>query len=259
MVMNFIGAGAPQRRAAQDVLAQARTGMDEARCSSDAATEETRALLADLDTQRRQVAERLSHLEPLYALARLCDPGAPAANDAARQPGLSFDASALPSVPSAAAWLAVGALAGAGIGAGVAFAAGAAAAWAGVAAVCGLAGVMTGGALQGTRMASVAGRHAALAQQWQERAAQHVAALERIRHGAVLSMRLTAVLESSLLAQETQLESIAMDTTNAAVLLKDVLNTALLNEEGAFLDGVIGQLHGQQQRIAGFAGHLAAA
>nr|WP_314545466.1 hypothetical protein [uncultured Massilia sp.] len=258
--MNFIGAGAPQRRAAQDVLAQARAGMDEARRSSDAATEETRALLADLDTQRRQVAERLSHLQPLYELARLRDPGASAANDAARQPGLSFDAAALPSVPSAAAWLAVGALAGAGIGAGVAFAAGtAAAAWAGAAAVCGLAGLLTGGALQGNKTATVAGRHAALAQQWQERAAQHVAALERIRHGAVLSMRLTAALERRLLAQETQLESIAMDTTNAAVLLKDVLNTALLNEEGAFLDGVIGQLHGQQQRIAGFAGHLAAA
>lgn len=74
-----------------------------------------------------------------------------------------------------------------------------------------------------------------------------------------MSMRLNEALATRMHAREAELEEVARDTVNAAILLKDVLNTALLNEEGAFLGEIIEQLHGQKERIAGFADRIAAA
>jgi hypothetical protein len=158
-------------------------------------------------------------------------------------------------------WIAIGASGGGVAGAAAVLVAGGGTPLGWIAAVLGgaLVAVMFAGLAQGRRALATAREHETLARQWQKQAASYVRKTERIRRFAAMSVRLNEALATRMHAREAELEEVARDTVNAAILLKDVLNTALLNEEGAFLDEVIEQLHGQKQRIAGFADRIAAA
>ncbi|QZA82251.1 hypothetical protein [Deefgea piscis] len=53
-----------------------------------------------------------------------------------------------------------------------------------------------------------------------------------------------------------KLHELVVDATNAARLLKDILNTSLLNGEGALLEGIIEQLHKQKSDVTDYAAKL---
>lgn len=259
MIGNLLNAGATLRTTASSMLQAARSSVGETRLKCDVADRDVHKTLSDLDVKRRLVSERLLTAYPLYRLAGLVNPGLPAPADAVRLPKLAFDEPALPTMPSASLWIVAGALAGAALGAAVCFFGGTASpvAWGAAMASSALIGLMLAGSLQGQKVFSTARQYTASAEKWQERAVSHIAQIERIGKGAALSAQLTATLGSRVQSRETELEAIALDTTNAAVLLKDVLNTALLNEDGSFLEDVVDQLHGQKKRIADFAGQIA--
>jgi hypothetical protein len=260
MILDFVSAGAKLRSTASAMSQEAAYCMDEARRRCKDAEHATRTQLAELDELRRQVSGELVGAYPLYRLAGLHNLGLAAEGDANRLPPVAVDAASLPAAPSASRWLAGGALGGGAIGAVSVFVAGLVAplGWAVGIVSGGLMAIALAGLVQGRKAVAVAHEQQRVAQQWQERAASHVRQFDRIRKGATLSMQLTTVRERRLRLHQSELEDIAFDTTNAAKLLKDVLNTALLDEEGAFLDGVIQELHGQKERIAGFAGRIAA-
>lgn len=259
MIVDFITAGATLRRKTAALFADARSSMSESRERCRIAEVDARAVLEELDAQRRRVAGDLVTAYPLYRLAGLRNPGLAAEGDSGRLQAMAFDETSLPASPSSSVWLAAGALGGAASGAALILAGGFPdpAAWAAGIVGGAVAGLVISGLTHARKTLAVACQHLALAQQWRERASAHVLGIEEIRRGAMLSMQLCAAHELRVRSRQLELEDIALDTTNAAKLLKDVLNTALLNEEGAFLEDVIEQLHGQKERIAGFAGQIA--
>jgi hypothetical protein len=261
MMMDYLGAGAPLRRAASAMLAAARDLMNEARRSCEASERATRESLSELDQKRKQASSELVTVSSLYRLAGIDNPGPVDGAETERLPTVRLDESGLPSVPSALLWIAIGASGGGSAGAAAVLAAGGAApfGWITVALGGALVAGMFAGLAQGTRALAAARQHEALARQWQKQATSYVREADRVRRFAAMSVGLTGALATTLHAREAELEEVARDTVNAAILLKDVLNTALLNEEGAFLDEVIEQLHGQKERIAGFADRIAAA
>ncbi|WP_056441120.1 hypothetical protein [Massilia sp. Root335] len=261
MMMDYLSAGARLRSTASAMMEAARHQMSDARSSCETTRNGTRKSLSVLDEQRRLVSAELATVSPLYRLAGLDNPGPVAGAETERLPAILLDEGGLPSVPSAPLWLAIGALAGGAIGAVAVFAAEISASYGWIAAVPGgaLAAGMLAGMIHGRRAVYVAREHEALGRQWHKEAASFVQKTDRVRRFAAMSTRLNASLATRMHAREAELEEVARDTVNAAILLKDVLNTALLNEEGAFLDEVIEQLHGQKERIAGFADRIAAA
>lgn len=261
MMVDYLSAGARLRTAANAMMQAAGHHMSDARRNCETMGNEARKSLSELDEQRQLVSAELATVSPLYRLAGLDNPGPAAGAESERLPAVLLDEGGLPSVPSAPLWLAIGASVGGAIGAIAAFVSGITAPYGWVAAVLGgaLAAGMLAGVVQGRRAVAVAREHEALGRQWQKEAASFVQKADRVRRFAAMSMRLNATLARRTQACEAELEEVARDTVNAAVLLKDVLNTALLNEEGAFLDEVIEQLHGQKERIAGFTDRIAAA
>jgi hypothetical protein len=259
MILDFVSAGAKLRSTANAMSQEAAYSMDEARRRCKHADDATRTQLAELDVLRRQVSGELVRAYPLYRLAGLHNPGLAAEGDANRLPLVAFDVASLPAAPSASRWLAGGALGGGVIGAASVFVGGLAVPlwWAAGIASGALVATALAGLVQGRKAGVVAREQQRVAQQWEERAAAHALQSDRIRKGATLSMQLTTARRRRLSLRQGELEDIAFDTTNAAKLLKDVLNTALLDEEGAFLEGVIQELHGQKERIASFAGQIA--
>jgi hypothetical protein len=261
MMMDYLSAGARLRTAANAMIQAARHQMSDARCRCETTGNETQKSLSALDEQRRLVSAELTTVCSLYRLAGLDNPGPAAGAETERLPAILLDEGGLRHVPSAPLWLAIGASVGGAIGAVAVFVSGITASYGWIVAVVGgaLVAGMLAGVVHGRRALAVAREHEALGRQWQKEAASYVQKAERVRRFAAMSMRLNAALATRMQAREAELEEVARDTVNAAILLKDVLNTALLNEEGAFLDEVIEQLHGQKERIAGFADRIAAA
>jgi len=73
-----------------------------------------------------------------------------------------------------------------------------------------------------------------------------------IETGADDARRALEALASEADASVTQLEPVVMDAANAAVLLRGVLETALLDGEGALVPNIMAQLGGHRQAIETF-------
>lgn len=260
MMMNLMNAGSALRAAAQEVRDAANGSIDEAVAHCTAVEQKVRTALEDHDAQRRAISGAMTAVHPLYRLAGLSRPASAADAETVRLPTLALDQQVRPAKPALLPKLAAGAVAGMLI-------AGLPVYLSGVAdlvtmgpaiVIGGVLGTMVGGMLQGRAALELARKQEAIAGEWRKRVEQHVARLERIRATAMQSMQLAAAMERRVEARRSELDDVARDTTNAAVLLKDVLNTALLNEEGAFLDDVIERLQGQRQSVARFAERVAA-
>lgn len=137
MMMDYLGAGAPLRKAASDMLAAARVLMSDARRSCETSERDTRKSLSELDEKRQQVSRALATVFPLYRLAGLNNPGPAAGAETECLPTVFFDEDRLPSAPSATLWIAIGASGGGGGGAAAVLVAGVIAPFGWIAAVLG--------------------------------------------------------------------------------------------------------------------------
>ncbi len=117
-------------------------------------------------------------------------------------------------------------------------------------------GSLCGALAHGRRAVKVGERYRDVADAERVRVDAHVRSMEQLGHSADLSLKLTAHLEKQALDKQSALQTVAADTTIAAMLLRDVLNTPLLDEEGAFMQEVVDQLHDQGKRVAKFKEHV---
>ncbi|MFJ5382727.1 hypothetical protein ACIPID_13705 [Cupriavidus sp. CER94] len=85
-----------------------------------------------------------------------------------------------------------------------------------------------------------------------------VAEAHAIQAGADDACRALEALASEADASVTQLEPVVMDAANAAVLLRSVLETALLDGDGALVPNIMAQLAGHRQAIETFEQQTAA-
>lgn len=81
--------------------------------------------------------------------------------------------------------------------------------------------------------------------------------LPGIQKAAAMSSMACELIQSKLRERQETLMPVLTDTVNAAKLLREVLDMALLNQDGALLDGVIEKLHKKRHQITDFGLHLA--
>ena len=79
-------------------------------------------------------------------------------------------------------------------------------------------------------------------------------------HASVYAMRsILNLLFSQIIHSTGNVQTIVTDATNAAALLKSILNTPLLGDDGALLENVIEKMHAQKANVDAFAKKLATA
>jgi len=221
------------------------------------------ALLSLYEAQQAAYERLPANRSALYRLLGVKEPGG-THQEAKRLRPPSCDPSNIPTPPSAVLYIGAGAMAGAALGAVFLFGAHAAkvalAPWLQDVVVLGSAVVLAlaCGAINGRKTMRCAAPGEVLAAAFNLQADAFFNDAARIVEAADAARRITVRLCNGMLEQQGQLEAIARDTTNAAILLRDVLNTPLVNEEGAFMQEVIDELHAQNKRIGKFASDLEA-
>lgn len=228
------------------------------------AGETARTALESLDRLRDQAFFGLTPMrDKLYPLAGLANSGSPAEEEANYLRPPVIDLESQPIAPNAMLNIGAGAAIGAGFGALVAY--GAYMVSSAVAAPSMLIGVLLtiiGALIAGMANGRQAIRIAHIQQDFAAKCSSDADAFVRETERIVKAVEMTTIvierMRCNMLTQQAQLETVATDTTNAAVLLKDVLNTPLMNAEGAFIQEVIDKLHEQKERVTQFSARLAA-
>ncbi|MYN17051.1 hypothetical protein GTP81_09835 [Rugamonas sp. FT107W] len=257
MIKDFLNGGKALRREAATSIESAVARLDAMRVQS---VESTRCAAEKIEwvnaaNERAHKVLPPNH-ERLYQLAELNDVESPAPSIAALPSPLEIRLDQLPSIPSLAACAGAGGAAALAAGGAIAVGAALSGPVLALLLVPVLIGVLCGALVQGRRALKVGERYQDFANATRVQADQHAHAMERLGRCADLHLTLTAHLEKQALDKQSALQTVAADTTIAAMLLRDVLNTPLLNEEGAFIQEVVDQLHDQRKRVAKFKDHV---
>lgn len=254
-IQDFITGGSRKRRSARKISAASLLLAEQATVRADAADRQARTALEAFETERASVfAQHVVGQDRLYALAKMESPGVLSPAEVARlhKPVLVVtEQDVLPAILA----IAFGAVVGALVGWLVAFALakagndGQSALEVPAIVLLGLACALRAGQVQANWTLRAAIRYAEQVRKFDGNVKAFTELVGRICKGVGLRSHITKQLTAQLLEKRQNLNKVVMDAVNTAKLLRDVLDIALVNEEGALLDDVIAKLHGQRSRI----------